>query len=138
MSSSTMTRKEPKHVLQSDFPYRSFDDLPIYDQRYMPRWETSDRAYYRIGENQSIVTTELKNLNLTGACLYVNSDVLLGQSLQLRVLLSGVHSLVVKATVMWKRGHGAETIAGVYFDRLDEPTQDLVLEHAFQVFEGAF
>ena len=29
---------------QQDFAYKSFDDLPLYDERYLPRWAVSDEA----------------------------------------------------------------------------------------------
>ena len=132
MSTAIMPVKEPKRAVSADFPYKSFDDLPVYDQRYMPRWITPNKVYYRNKNGQLIVATQLKDMHLGGACLHVNGHVHVNQLLHLKIFLDRFHSFEAAGTVMWKLGNGDKSIAGVAFEPLDEPAQDIILEYAFE------
>ena len=37
--------------------------FPLYDQRYLPRWETNSKAYYHLQGAHVIYRTQVRNLN---------------------------------------------------------------------------
>lgn len=118
---------------QEPFPYTSFDDLPIYEQRYLPRWVTQNRAYYRRENVPAIFRTQIEDLNLTGACLHIQSDVQTNQQLKLKIYLTDKMSFTASGTIMWKRTtSGSHCYAGILFDPLPNAIQDLILKHAFE------
>jgi len=125
---TTLTKmEEPKRINRLGFKHQS-DDL-IYDKRYLPRWETSNKAFYRDDERHQIVVTQLRNLNLAGACLYVKDDVNVDQRLILKICLDEGHSFVAEGTVVWRLRDGSKTYAGCSFNHLDQSIQELILTY---------
>ena len=121
-------------VNQQDFMYISFDDLPLYEQRYLPRWELSNQAYYHFCNSDQIFKTLTKNINLAGACLYVAPHIPLNTKLELKIYLSPEKNFEAKGTVIWKSTLADDCCyAGIYFDPLPEQTRELILEHAFKI-----
>ena len=114
------------------FPYATLDDLPLYDQRYLPRWLAEKTAYYRSDDTNIITKTSVKDLSFIGACLYATQDVHLSQELEVIIYLAPKVSFLTKARVMWKRSSNDHCYAGVVFDPLPQKTQDLILRYAFE------
>ena len=129
--SVTMTKT---HSLESlhDFPDKTFSDLAIYDQRYMPRWETSQEAYYREKSRPVIVRTRMKDLTLAGASLYIKDDVSVRDCLDLKIYLSPESSFHARGVVLWKKSGTQCAYVGILFDRLPEITQRLITDHGFE------
>ena len=115
------------------FPYTSFDDLPLFDQRYLPRWQTEKRAYYRNNETNLIIKTQVKDLSFTGACLYTYPDVNTNQNIELIIYLAPKISFLTRGTVVWKRSLKDVCHVGVMFDPLSSKNQELILKYAFGV-----
>ena len=101
----------------------------IYDKRYLPRWETSNKAFYRNDAGHEIVVTRLRNLTLTGVSLYVKDDVEVNQRLILKISLDKDHSFVAEGTVVWRLRDGSTTYVGCIFNRLEQAKQELILEY---------
>ena len=108
---------------------------PVQEQRYIPRWETSHRAYYRLpSKTRHIFRTQMRDLSLTGASLYISKDVPVNREVELHVYLSPHHQFNAKGTILWKatqRNH--HCYAGVAFEHLPAKTQKMILQHAFPV-----
>ena len=115
-----------------DFYYQSFNDLPLYDQRYIPRWKTTKRAYFRIKNERVIYSTQIKDLSLSGVCLYASPEAQVGQPVELKIYLSEETGFIVEGTIIWERKSGDNRVcAGVAFKMLTQPVQDLILQYAF-------
>ncbi|OGX06277.1 MAG: hypothetical protein A2Z88_00510 [Omnitrophica WOR_2 bacterium GWA2_47_8] len=120
-------------VHSHDLPYKSFDDLPLYDHRYLPRWEVDSRAYYRVKDTAVIIRTKMHDLSLTGVCMHVSTNVHANQKILLKMYLSDQVNLEAEGTVIWKRTlFNHDSYAGVMFDGLSQEKQALILEHAFE------
>ena len=119
-------------VKQQDSIYTSFDDLPLYEQRYLPRWEVSNQAYYH-SDPHHIFKTFTKNVSLTGACLYVTPHIHLNTKLELKIYLTPEKNFETKGTVLWKCTLNDDCCyAGIYFNPLPDQIRELILEHAFK------
>lgn len=106
------------------------EQFPLYNLRNVPRWEVHNRAYYRIKDVPVVVRTEIKDLSPNGVCLYVSSDVRIGQKLKLKICLSEKENCEADGAVIWKRHvSGHRYHAGVRFDQLPQEKQDRVLEY---------
>lgn len=110
-------------------PRQISDDL-IHDNRYLPRWETSNKAFYKNHRSQEVVRTKLRNLNLNGASLYVKNDVKTKQSLMMKIFLDEDQSFMAKGTVIWRISGKEVTYVGVAFEPLEESIQKLILDYA--------
>ena len=126
--------KRKAHV-QNSLSYTTLDALLLYDHRHLPRWQSANKAYYRIPDINVITRTHIKDLNSDGACLFVSRDISANQRLELKIYLSEDRCFEATGTVVWKRTLSEEQCcAGVVFDTLPEMTQDLILRHAFEVY----
>jgi hypothetical protein len=123
--------KSQETELLKDFPYKSFSDLPIYEQRYLPRWQTSSKAFYRKENSNVLFKTQLKDLTFAGACLHTDGNVHVNDHLGMKIYLSAQISVQVNGTVLWKRTGDDHSLAGILFDPLTEDTQQLILEYGF-------
>lgn len=121
--------------LQESFPYTTFDDLPIYEQRYLPRWDINQKAYYRTTQIPSLYRTSVKDLSLSGACIYASPHLQTSEKVVLKIFLSPQESFEVQGTVLWKRTLPFQYYcsAGVVFDHLPEDTQGIILAKAFEL-----
>ena len=106
--------------------------IPIHDLRYLSRSENSNKAFYRSEDGHLIVATRLKNLNINGACLFVNDDVQVGQKLMLKIFLDEDHNFEVAGTVIWRIRDGTKKCAGLAFDQLDDEAQEMIVDCAFE------
>ena len=128
----TITTERKRSGLIEDFYYQSFNDLPLYDQRYIPRWKTNKRAYFRIKNERVIYSTQIKDLSLSGVCLYAAPEAQVGQPVELKIYLSEGVGFIVEGTIIWERKSGDDRVcAGVAFKMLTQPIQDLILQYAF-------
>ncbi len=122
-------------ITDRDFSLLSFPDgFPLYDQRYLPRWETGKKAYYHLKGAHVIYRTQIKNLNATGVCLYVARDVRVNQRLELKIYFSQEKSFEIEGTVIWTNTSDQDlSWAGIMFDNLPQEIRDRILEYAFEV-----
>lgn len=132
MNTVTVNKGRAEQI-EKVFPYTSFDELPIYDQRYMPRWQTNRRAYYRSVNSNTLYRTQLKDLHLDGACICAFHEIQVNQKLDLKILLSSFESVEASGTVIWKRTTADnQCYAGVAFDPLTPQAQDRIVQYAFE------
>ena len=104
--------------------------FPAQDQRDIPRWRMDNTAFYRTHDTTVINKTEVKNLSLTGVCLYVGKDIGIGQELEVKVYLSDKVSFKAAGDVIWKRMLSDGSLcAGIRFDQIPLETQILIVEH---------
>ena len=117
------------------FPHLSFDEFPVYDHRYLPRWEANNKAYYHLKGAHVIYRTQIKDLNALGACLYVTNEVCVNQTLELKIYLSQRENFEVRGTVIWTTHTFPNDLswAGIMFEALSPEIQNLILEDAFNV-----
>ncbi len=115
--SSTLTNNEVKEKEPSD-------------QRYLPRWDTSNKAYYRKDNSNVLLKSQLIDLSLTGCSLYTDKKIKVNDRLDMEIFLSSRDSFQVMGTVMWKEEDGG-TFAGVVFDPISTYTQELILRYGF-------
>ncbi|MBI3239482.1 MAG: PilZ domain-containing protein, partial [Flavobacteriia bacterium] len=105
-----------------DFSLHPFlEGFPIYDQRYLPRWEVDHRAYYRLKGAHVIYRTQIRNLNAIGVCLYVANDVCVGQTLELKIYLSQRENFEAQGTVIRTQTSERDlSCAGIVFKDLPQ------------------
>ncbi|MBP9853788.1 MAG: PilZ domain-containing protein [Candidatus Omnitrophica bacterium] len=110
-----------------------FDNVYIYDRRYLPRWEIRGRVFYQDPVHHLIVRTQMKNLTPSGACLYADKSIEVNQRMELKIHLSPNKDFRAVGTVMWKRFYNRQTLIGILFDELEDSTKKLILEHSFML-----
>jgi hypothetical protein len=116
---------------RAGFPYDSFEDIPIYDQRYLPRWETSNKVYYRKKDENLFVATNTKDLTVAGVSMYTDGNLRVNDRLKMKIHLSTDTSFQVDGIVLWRKIRPDCNYAGVIFGSLDAGIQDLISEYAF-------
>lgn len=132
---TVITIKRPSARPFLPFPYTTFADLPLYDFRYMPRWEgVTKRVFYRITGVPLVIRTQMTDLSLNGIGLYVSQGTKIDQRLEMRIHLSHNVSFEAEGRVLWKRPADDHLyIAGVQFEKLPQQTQNLIVEHSFEI-----
>lgn len=121
-----------KQAKKKEKVYKSFQDIPVHEQRYFPRWEVSNRAYYCLGNKDHIVKTETKDISPTGASLHISPDVGLNERVDVKIYLSDDKSFQATGKVIWKcLVNDQDCFAGVVFDPLPEETQNTIAAYAF-------
>lgn len=103
------------------------------DQRYFPRWEVNNRVLYQLEDQADIMQGKTKDLSCAGACIAVDRP-LTNQKIKLTFFLSRNASVDVEGNVLWslKTDEGDVEI-GVAFTEISPQSQDLILQHAFEV-----
>ena len=122
---------DKKTYWQEYFPYTTFADLPLYEQRYIPRFQIDNKAYYREGSLPA-VRTQIKDLSASGVCLHTEPNINVNQRLKLKIYLSEITNFEADGTVVWT-SITPEGIchAGIVFDPLPEKTHAMLLEYSF-------
>jgi hypothetical protein len=130
----TMTKhKQTVPVPEQNLMFNSFDAGPVYEQRYLPRWEASYKAYYHLPGTHQVFKTHTKDISMSGACLYSSADVHLNQELKLKIYLLSEKNFEASGTVIWKTTVDEDyCCVGVFFHNLPKETQDFILEYAYQ------
>ena len=129
MKASVLEHKSAQPV---PFPEVSFEHLPIYDRRFFPRWELDQKAYYRLKNHNVIYRTQVKNLTLNGACLYLDCGIHPLQRVAIKIYLPDQESFETEGTLIWKRTlPEGLCYGGIFFDRLTAASQSLIMKHAF-------
>jgi hypothetical protein len=112
--------------------YKSFQDIPSSEQRYFPRWEISNRAYYCAENDARILKSQTKNLSPSGVSLEVYPDIGLNQKIEVKIYLNDEKSFQATGKVVWKYLFRDEICyAGILFDPLPEETLTLISAYAF-------
>ncbi len=118
-----------------DFSLHPFlEGFPLYDQRYLPRWETDNKAYYRLKGTHVIYRTQVRNLNAVGVCLYVTNDLCVNQTLEMKIYLSPRENFEAQGMVIWTQTSDRDlSCAGIILKELSQEKRNLILEHAFEI-----
>ena len=120
-------------IPDSSFPYSSLEDLPLQEQRSLPRAQMQNDVYYQT-DSSEIVQTQTKDLSADGVCLYTNFDVDVNQRVNLKIFLSENRSLQIDGVVMWKKvPEDAQGYVGIAFYPLPENIYALLLEHSLLI-----
>jgi hypothetical protein len=101
------------------------------DQRYLPRWDTSNKVYYRHGISNVLLKSQLIDLSCTGCSLYTDKNIQVNDRLEMEIFFSSRDSFQVTGTVIWKDVIDGSTFAGVVFQPLPAYTQELILKNSF-------
>ena len=108
------------------FPYTSFSDLPLYEQRCLPRYQTFNRAYYH-EDGCAIVRTQTTDLSATGVCVYAESEIAVNHQVKLKIYLNESVNFEAEGVIVWKRiTPDAYCYAGIEFEGLSEKTRELI------------
>lgn len=101
------------------------------EQRYFPRWETSNRVLYQSGKNCEIHQASTKDLSCAGVC--IRTDRPLHQNkIKLTIFLNSNTSVVVDGRILWNRPDEGQTLVGVLFENIPLQSQELILQYAFE------
>lgn len=105
------------------------------DKRYFPRWAVRNRTMFRLhGENQLWHEVQTRDLSCAGVCLATDRNLVLGQSLRLKIYLSDEVVIAVDGHVAWIRAMDLnESLMGVIFTNITKEDQDVILNHAFDL-----
>ena len=126
---NVITVKHQNSELRQDFLYKSFSDLSVFDQRYLPRWYVANKAFYR-GKNENVLfRTQTRDLTFEGVSLYVGENVHVNDRLDMKINLSLKDSFQVKGVVLWKKFNPVQSFAGILFDPLSQNVQELILNY---------
>lgn len=102
------------------------------DQRYFPRWEVNNRVVCHWESLPSPVEARSRDINSTGACIYIQEPLKPKQKLQLTIYLSGRKSIQVQGVVVWNRSQDDQFMVGICFSNTPQEAQDLILKYAFE------
>lgn len=103
------------------------------DQRYLPRWEVSNRVLYQLQNEYNLHQGQTRDLSCAGACIMA-PVALEHQKIKLTVFLSAKSSVMLEGCVLWSRQSSADHAEiGIGFENASPEAQDLILQHAFEV-----
>lgn len=103
------------------------------EQRYFPRWETSNKVVLQCEHDFLCFDGSLLDLSCTGVSLQSESILCRNQILKLKVFLTDQTSVDVKGEIVWVKALKKGYQAGVLFFSIGPAEQDLILEHAFEI-----
>jgi c-di-GMP-binding flagellar brake protein YcgR len=105
------------------------------DHRYLPRWEVNNRVLYHIEPNHESHHGQTCDLSYAGARISTTTKPDIAQQIDMTVFLAPHSPIKIKGHVLWTRETDAQHSVemGVRFDNPDPQTQDLILQHAFEM-----
>ena len=103
------------------------------DQRYLPRWQVKNRILFQSEDYSSTQEGHTKDLSCTGVCFYTALNLNPRQKVRLTIYLSDQVSVKVNGEVIWVRPAQDLNQVGVIFYGVSQKSQDLILEHAFEI-----
>ena len=109
------------------------------DKRYLPRWQSLSPVKYVLNDNAKYFAGRTQNLNSSGACIETafsleksTRPLIPQQKLELIIYLSDMHIVRMTGRVVWASDEDGKIKAGIRFDEVDEETQQMIFEHAFE------
>ena len=103
------------------------------EQRYFPRWKINKRAQYQIEPNHEQKEARIVDLSCSGACLVSEEVLFPHQKLKLNIYLNDATAVTVSGRIIWTNRWFQRNEAGIQFDPINYKTQDLILDHAFDL-----
>ena len=103
------------------------------DQRYLPRWEVKNRLLFQSEDYTNPQEGQTKDISCSGACFSTNINLNTRQKIKLTIYLSPHTAVKVNGQVVWTKSHAGENQIGVSFYNIPQKSQDLILEHAFEL-----
>lgn len=103
------------------------------DQRYLPRWEISNRVYFYLDHDARTYQGTTKDLSACGTCITTEPILPLRDKIKLTVFLSPHTSFEVDGRIMWSKTVDGEMQLGVLFETATQKIQELILRHAFEI-----
>lgn len=103
------------------------------DQRYFPRWKSQNPILYKSETDPELRHGQTTDLSCAGACLSLKEQLPLNRKLALTVRLTPKISVELHGVVVWQNGTGATYLTGVSFYETSDVSQDLILQHAFEL-----
>ena len=103
------------------------------EHRYFPRWEIDKRAQYSLQQSVTDKEARAVDLSCSGACIITEDPLLPTQKLKLNIYLNDVTVVNISGRIIWVKHWSNQNEAGVDFDAIDQKTQDLILDHAFNL-----
>jgi len=103
------------------------------DQRYIPRWEVSNRVLYHVQDEKSQGEARTRDLSCAGLCIRTDGDLLSDKKIELTIYLSQKRTIRVQGRILWTRKTSEGSLAGIIFDNIQPEDQDLILDYAFAV-----
>ena len=101
------------------------------ERRYFPRWKVDKEVIYRLSHLPAEKTARTIDLSCRGACILSSEPLLPTQRIALSIILNKAKIAHVNGRVAWIRHFPQQNEAGISFDEIDEETQNMILEHAF-------
>ena len=109
----------------------SLDDS---DQRYLPRWEVSNRVLYQFDNDNEPHEGKTKDLSCAGVRIETGEKLVLKKDIKLTIYLSADISVTVNGKVAWtKPSKDHQSEIGITFQNVPEQVQETILQHAFEI-----
>ena len=116
--------------MNQDSQYKSEESA---DQRYFPRWEVNNRVLFQLENQMDTFETQTVDLSCAGACLFISKSVKPNQKIKLVIYLSPAKFVNVNGHILWTKSVDGQLEAGVLFENIPPHTQDVILQHAFEL-----
>ncbi len=108
------------------------------DQRYFPRWEVKNAVSYQLDKTKETYEGYTQDLSCAGACITSDTKFAPNQKIKLTVYLSPKTTVNLNGNILWAKKEGKENQIGVSFYNTGEETQELILQHAFNLHKEKF
>ena len=103
------------------------------DNRYLPRWEVTNRTQYQLEHGEKVHEAQSKDLSCSGMSLVVSEAIPLNQKVKLKIYLSGNTSVEADGEIVWCRPTVKGNVVGIDFREISENMKQLILNYAFEV-----
>lgn len=101
------------------------------ERRGLPRWKLDKEVIYRVSHQPNEKTARTIDLSCRGACILSSEPLLPTQRIDLSIIIDKLNVARMSGHVAWIRHFPQKNEAGICFDDIDEDTQHMILEHAF-------
>jgi len=105
----------------------------INDKRYLPRWAVRNRVFYKLEQDPRTREGHTRDLSCSGARVRTNSSLEPHQKIHMTIRLNEETVVSLHGYIVWLRVIADETEMGVNFINTSPQTQEVILQHAFEV-----
>jgi len=103
------------------------------DRRYLPRWDVTNKVLYRETDDAVYRESTSKDINASGACICVRDSFDIGDKIILTIHMSKKSPPIhAKGRVVWRVLKDAESLVGIYFEKISEKAKDIIYDYAFE------
>lgn len=103
------------------------------DKRHLPRWEVATRVLYLLDNEFTAQETLSRNLSCAGICLTASEYIPVNRKIRLKIYLTESTVVLADGQVVWSKSESGHNLAGVKFSDISLKSQELILEHAFEI-----